>query len=108
MRLRNAILLGASWLFYAWGEPLFVGLMLGVTVFNYAAAIQIERREGKARKTALAVAVAANLATLGIFKYAAFVALSANAAVAPFQLGVPVAHIALPLGVSFFLFDALC
>jgi len=107
MRLRNAVLLGASWLFYAWGEPLFVALMLGATAFNYAAAIQIEERVGRARKAALGAAVAVNLASLGVFKYAGFVALSANAALAPFHLSVPVPHVALPLGVSFFTFHAL-
>jgi D-alanyl-lipoteichoic acid acyltransferase DltB (MBOAT superfamily) len=107
MRLRNAVLLGASWLFYAWGEPLFVALMLGVTAFNYAAAIQIEEHVGRARKAALASAVAVNLTSLGVFKYAGFVALSANTALAPFHLSVPVPHVALPLGVSFFTFHAL-
>ncbi len=107
MRLRNAVLLGASWLFYAWGEPLYVALMLGVTAFNYAAAIHIEERAGRARKAALAAAVAANLTSLAVFKYATFAATSVNAALAPLHLGVPVPHIALPLGVSFFTFHAL-
>ena len=107
MRLRNGVLLAASWLFYAWGEPAYFLLMLAVTAFNYAAAMQIEQREGAARKTALALAVAVNLTTLAIFKYAAFAAHSVNAALAPFDVSVPVPHIALPLGISFFTFHAL-
>ncbi|MGH6963820.1 MAG: MBOAT family O-acyltransferase [Phenylobacterium sp.] len=107
MRLRNLVLLAASWLFYAWGEPAYFLLMLAVTAFNYAAAIQVERREGVPRKVALAVAVTVNLTTLAIFKYAAFAALSLNAALAPLQVGVPVPSITLPLGISFFTFHAL-
>ena len=107
MRLRNGVLLGASWLFYAWGEPAYFLLMLAVTAFNYAAAIQIEQRDGASRKIALAATVAVNLTTLAIFKYAGFVALSLNALLEPVHASLPVPHIELPLGISFFTFHAL-
>ena len=107
MRPRNAVLLAASWLFYAWGEPVYFALMLGMTTFNYAMALAIERSDTRARRAVLAAAVAGNLTALGVFKYAAFVASSLNLALAPFSLAAPVPRIALPLGISFFTFHAL-
>ncbi|TAJ69579.1 MAG: MBOAT family protein, partial [Sphingobium sp.] len=69
MAAKNGILLVASLIFYAWGEPLFVLLMAGMTLFNYAAARAIDARQGRARRWALGLAVAANLTSLGGFKY---------------------------------------
>jgi D-alanyl-lipoteichoic acid acyltransferase DltB (MBOAT superfamily) len=107
MAAKNGVLLTASLLFYAWGEPLFVALMIAVTVANYGAARFIDARDGPARRWALGVAVAGNLAVLAGFKYGALLADSLNVALAPFRLGVPRPHIPLPLGVSFFIFHAL-
>ncbi|MES2342457.1 MAG: MBOAT family O-acyltransferase [Pseudomonadota bacterium] len=98
VRAKNAILLAASLVFYGWGEPVFVMLMAAMTGVNYAAALAIDARDGTARRRALALAVGINLLALAVFKYAGFIALT---------LGLPVPHIPLPLGISFFTFHCL-
>jgi alginate O-acetyltransferase complex protein AlgI len=107
MRVKNTILIGASLIFYAWGEPRYAPLIVGLTLFNYAAALAIDARDGAARKAALATAIVVDLSALAVFKYAAFAAASLDAAAAPFGLKVPVPQIALPLGISFFTFHCL-
>ena len=108
MRAKNALLLGASWVFYAWGEPVYVALLLATSGFNYAAALAIDARDHEAaRRRALGVAVAVNLAVLGLFKYAGFAVSSLDWAVRPAGLAIPVPHLELPLGISFFTFHAL-
>ena len=56
LRAKNVVLTLASLIFYAWGEPRFLLLMLAMIGFNYLAAIMIGAREGAARKISLAVA----------------------------------------------------
>lgn len=107
MAAKNGVLLVASLIFYAWGEPLFVLLMAGMTLFNYAAARAIDARQGRARRWALGLAVAANLTSLGGFKYLDLAAQTVNLALAPFGLQAPVPHVPLPLGISFFTFHCL-
>ena len=65
--------------FYAWGEPVMVLVMLGSVGFNYLAALLIDRQAGRGRGWALALAAAANLLALAVFKYADFVLASAQA-----------------------------
>src|SRR5271165_6913031 len=69
---KNVVTLLFSLVFYAWGEPRFLLILLFSIAFNYVAAILIDRREGGERKWALGLAVAVNLLTLGLFKYANF------------------------------------
>ena len=108
MRAKNAILLGASWLFYAWGEPVYVLLLLAMSGLNYAAALAIDARaDDAARRRVLGLAVAANLVVLGLFKYAAFAAMSLDWALRPAGLAIPAPRLDLPLGISFFTFHAL-
>ncbi len=102
IRLKNALLVLASLLFYAYGEPVYVLLMIASALANYCFALLLEKLAH--RKAILFVAVAANLGTLAVFKYAGFLAESVNA------LGivtVPVPDIALPIGISFFTFQIL-
>ena len=70
---QNVVTLIFSLVFYAWGGPRFLSILLFAIAFNYAAAIAIDRRDGPARKSALGLAVTVNLRVLGIFKYANFV-----------------------------------
>jgi hypothetical protein len=77
---KNGFLLFASLLFYAWGEPRFVILLLGQIALNYGAALMIAASGGTRRTLATAVAVGLNLAMLGLFKYADFVIGALNAA----------------------------
>ena len=104
---KNIVTLIFSLVFYAWGDPRFLSILLFAIVFNYAAAIAIDRRNGPARKSALGVAVAVNLLVLGIFKYSNFVTGNFAALLKPLGWDVVRTNIELPLGISFFTFHCL-
>jgi alginate O-acetyltransferase complex protein AlgI len=104
---KNVVTLLFSLVFYAWGEPRFVIILLVSIVFNFFAALIIDERDGAARRIALAVAVAGNLLVLALFKYANFVTGNLAALLAPFGLAMARTNIALPLGISFFTFHCL-
>jgi alginate O-acetyltransferase complex protein AlgI len=108
-RWRNGVLLVASLLFYAWGEAPYVALVIASVVFNGWMGMRIaDASEPRARKRRLALAVAGNLGTLAVFKYANFAAANVNAIAPVFGVG-PLAWsaIPLPLGISFFTFHAI-
>lgn len=108
-RGRNYVLLTASLLFYAWGEPALVVLMLVSTFANYLFGLQIERQRGTplARWT-LAFAVVLNLGMLVGFKYAGFLTEVLNGTLHWFgQSPLPVPQIVLPIGISFYTFQAM-
>ena len=107
IKAKNVVTLLFSLLFYAWGEPRFVVILLISIVFNFFAALLIDARTGNARRLALAVAVAGNLLVLGVFKYANFVTGNLAAWLTPFGLNLSTTNIALPLGISFFTFHCL-
>lgn len=110
MAAKNLILLILSLLFYAWGEPVMVLVMVGSIGFNFTAARAIDGRQGAARLRALWVAIAVNLAALAVFKYADFLVRDADAVlrmVGGPHIGMKRGQIALPLGISFFTFHAL-
>lgn len=103
---QNTLLLVASLLFYAWGEGVFVLLMLATALFNHGCGLLLEKT--RSRKAVLSFAVVMNLATLVWFKYANFLVDSLNVAFA--QWGVPqlaLEPVHLPIGVSFFIFHSL-
>ena len=104
---KNIVTLLFSLIFYAWGEPRFVIILLLSIAFNFCAGLMIDAREGSSRRFALAVAVAGNLLLLGIFKYANFITGNLTTLLSP--LGAPSiqTRIALPLGISFFTFHCL-
>lgn len=101
--LRNAVLILFSLIFYAWGEPVYLFLMIGTVAVNYLAGKQIANAAAPNRKTALIAGIACNILTLGIFKYAGFVAQSLNAIGIP----MPVPEIRLPIGISFYIFQSI-
>jgi alginate O-acetyltransferase complex protein AlgI len=101
--LRNAVLILFSLIFYAWGEPMFLFLMIGTVAINYLAGKQIANAATPNRKTALIVGIACNLLTLGLFKYAGFFAQTLNAIGIP----MPVPEIRLPIGISFYIFQSI-
>ena len=105
--LKNSVTLVCSLLFYAWGEPWFVLLLLGSIAFNARAAVAIDTRDGPGRRRRLLLAVGVNLGLLALFKYAGFVAENLAVVMAPIGLALPQPHIPLPLGISFFTFHAL-
>jgi alginate O-acetyltransferase complex protein AlgI len=109
-RWKNPFLAFASILFYAWGEPRFVILMLLSVAFNFRCALAMERATTPARRQSLLLAaVAVNLLLLTVFKYTGFLIDNVNALLhlggQPGQLAVP--HIALPIGISFYTFHAI-
>jgi alginate O-acetyltransferase complex protein AlgI len=104
---KNLILLVFSLLFYAWGEPVFVLVMLGSIGFNYLAARVIDGQAGVRRRWALGVAIAVNLAALALFKYAGFLARSLDVLGGPLGVRIAAPAIALPLGISFFTFHCM-
>ncbi len=99
----NALLIAASLLFYAWGEPLHVLLLLAVSAAYYALALLMGRYP-QCRKLFAALAAVAGVGILVFFKYADFLIGSFNG-----MLGLSVAKtgVALPIGISFFTFEAM-
>jgi alginate O-acetyltransferase complex protein AlgI len=105
LRWKNAVLLLASLLFYAWGEPVCVLAMLFSAAVNYFCAAAIVRTdEPRRRKAALTLGVGVSLALLFYFKYFSF-ALENLAALFSLRLSVP--QIRLPIGISFYTFQVL-
>jgi D-alanyl-lipoteichoic acid acyltransferase DltB (MBOAT superfamily) len=107
-RLRNRLLLVASYVFYGWVHPWFVGLILFTTVIDFWAARGIEEWPG-GRRFMLGLSLCANLGVLGFFKYFNFFADNVHAALAVVGLDVsaPVLRVILPVGISFYTFQAL-
>lgn len=99
---RNAVLVAFSLVFYAWGEPVYVFLMIASSVINYIAGLAITRGGGRSRG-ALAAGVGADIAVLLVFKYAGFIAAQMNSIGIP----MPVPHIPLPIGISFYTFQSI-
>ena len=99
----NGLLIVASVLFYAYGEPAYVLLMLASVLANYVFGLLVGQG-ARWRKVWIVVAVVANLATLAVFKYAGFMVESINALC---QLQLPIPQLPLPLGISFYTFQAI-
>ncbi len=99
----NALLIAASLLFYAWGEPVYILLMLATTVVCFALARGMERYPGR-KKLFAALGAIYGVGILAFFKYADFLLHSFSA-----LTGLPVAltGVALPIGISFFIFEAM-
>ena len=102
-RLKNTVLLLYSLVLYGWGEPKLLGLMLFTIGMFYLCGLLIDRTDTR-KKFWLWVSVAVSLGLLGIFKYADFFISSFNAVTG---LGVPLLRLALPVGISFYTFQAL-
>ncbi len=105
---KNVVLIVFSLIFYAWGEPTWVLLLLFSTVFNWWVGLQIEhgrrRRGGNGGKGAVTLGVVVDLALLIVFKYSGFLVENFNLATG---LSVPVPKITMPIGISFFTFQAI-
>lgn len=104
-RIQNWLLVAASLLFYAYGEPVYVLLMMGTSVFVYGMARLVGAASGSRRKVLCVLSVALCLASLGLFKYADWVVGMLDA-----LLGadiIPQPELALPIGISFYTFQAL-
>ena len=102
---RRAVLTVFSLIFYSWGEPVFVFLMLASVAVNYLSGRFIDKTENcSGKKAFMAVAVALNLFILAIFKYTPLIFETLNTL--PF-ISVAVPSVPLPLGISFYTFQAM-
>ena len=101
IRAKNLLLIFFSLLFYAYGEPVYVLLMIASTLFNYGFGLLMRCKH---RKAVLALSVVVNLSFLLVFKYADMMIGSVNTL---FGLTLPLPHIRLPIGISFFTFQAM-
>ena len=104
MAVKNIVLVLFSLIFYAWGEPVYVFLLVASAGFNYAMGRAMKNGEGKKNKWLLVLSVTVNLLALGVFKYAGLLVDTFNQLT---TLRVPVPRIALPIGISFFTFQAM-
>ena len=104
-RAKNIVLLLFSLFFYGWGESKYVFLMLFIIAMGYVLGLLIEKyRAQKAGKLFLVLAVVTDVAVLGYFKYADFFITNFNKVTG---LQIPLLKIALPIGISFFIFQIL-
>ncbi|WP_131782171.1 MBOAT family O-acyltransferase [Legionella gresilensis] len=108
-RYRNIILLLGSLFFYAWGEPLYVLLMISSILFNWAIGLGIATISDKKGKfLILGFGVSVNLITLAYYKYAAFLISSFNIVLFKvLHFNLDVHNVILPVGISFFTFHAI-
>ncbi len=107
VKAKNVVLVLFSLLFYAWGEPVYVLLLVGSAALNYAFGLWMglaAEEGGRGRKAILAAAVAVNLAALAVFKYAGLLVTTLNQLTG---LALPVPAISLPIGISFYTFQAM-
>ena len=105
-RFHNPVLLLASLIFYAWGEPVYIFLMLLSILFNYFSGLDIARNltdRGLAKRS-LIFNIVVNIAILGFFKYEGFVLDSLNAVL---PVHITYHPLALPIGISFYTFQIL-
>lgn len=106
--LRNLVLFLFSLLFYAWGEPVYIILMVISILVSYTGGIVVDRmkRQGRPRaaKTALVISSVISLSLLGFFKYADFVIGTVNGITGA---GLELLEIALPIGISFYTFQTM-
>ena len=105
LKHKNLVLIIFSLIFYAWGEPLCVFLLVFSAWFNWSVGKYIgKHRKEKQSKTAVAVGVIVDIALLIIFKYTGFLVENFNFF---FHTQIPVPQIGLPIGISFFTFQAI-
>ncbi|MDD3242785.1 MAG: MBOAT family protein [Eubacteriales bacterium] len=107
-KYRNAVLLIFSLVFYGWGEPLYITIMLFSTALDYVCGYFVGKyRQSNVRRAriALAVSMIGNLGMLGFFKYSGF--LVENLAMIPGLSGLTAPSITLPIGISFYTFQSM-
>ena len=104
-RFKNAVLLLFSLIFYAWGEPKYVLLMIFTILLFFCCGLAIERcSQTKWKRIWLTVSIVLSVALLGIFKYADFAVGSINSLL---RTSIPLLRLALPIGISFYTFQCL-
>jgi D-alanyl-lipoteichoic acid acyltransferase DltB (MBOAT superfamily) len=107
VRVKNLIFLVFSLLFYSSSEPVFLVLLLASITANFFLALSIDLSGNGRRSVLLAGGIAANILLLVIFKYTGFFVENINTLLSPTRLQIPVPHLTLPLGISFYTFHAI-
>ena len=103
--LKNAVLLIFSLVFYAWGEPVYVFMMIGTILLFFFCGIAISKsKTPKGRKLWLVISVVVSLSLLAVFKYADFLVSNVNGLLGT---NIPLLKLALPIGISFYTFQCL-
>lgn len=105
-RIKNLVLFAASLIFYAWGEPIYIAIMLLSTVTDYCFGLLLSRPNMSAgkRKGIVVFSIIINLALLGFFKYADFLIHNVNALLGT---SIPPTDLPLPIGISFYTFQSM-
>ena len=106
-KVKNIILLIFSLIFYAWGEPIYILLMIFSSIVDYTNGRMIEKyaqNNQKRKKLFLIISIIINLSLLGFFKYADFLIGSINSLL---NINIPLLELGLPIGISFFTFQTM-
>ena len=105
-RMKNYVMLAASLIFYAWGEPVYIILMILSIILNYFCGQDIyeKRDNARAMKMSLMFGVVMNLLILGFFKYYGLLMDTINAIL---PIDIPYSVLTLPIGISFYTFQAM-
>ena len=103
---KNWILAISGLVFYAWGEPVYIVLMLFTTLLDYTAGRVIDKYADRPaiRRTAMIVSIVINVSLLGVFKYSSFFIQNINGV---FGLSLPDPELPLPIGISFYTFQSM-
>ena len=102
---RNGFLLAVSLIFYFFGEPIYVSLLIFSSIVDWLHGLFIEANRGKkSTKYALISSIVINVSLLGIFKYLDFFIATINGI---FGVNIPLTNISLPIGISFFTFQTM-
>jgi len=105
IKARNAVIIIFSLLFYAWGDPSYVLLLIFSTVVNYVSGLCIDKfRDKSPAKMVFGLSLIVNIGMLMVFKYSGFIVGNLNSW---FKLSIPDPGITLPIGISFYTFQAM-
>ena len=103
-KFKNITLLAFSLIFYAWGEPKYILLLIFVTLLNYICGLIIDKNDNKkVKKLVMIICIILNISLLGFFKYTNFIIDNLNSLGLKFNI----LNIALPLGISFYIFQTM-
>lgn len=104
--MKNLILFAASLVFYAWGEPVYIVIMLLSTVTDYCFGLLLERPKlsDSKRKGIVVLSIIVNLSLLSYFKYADFLIQNINTLLGT---DIPLTELPLPIGISFYTFQSM-
>lgn len=103
LKAKNLVLLIVSLVFYAWGEPIYVSIMILSIIVDYSCGRLIDKHRSKARLFLL-ISIFVNLGMLGFFKYGGFIIDNINSA---FSLNIDFEGLPLPIGISFYTFQTM-